>query len=114
MSDQAEIYDELAAALRELEATMRATDLWRMEEPESRAFNSQQPFCIDTMTLPQWLRYIFIARLQILVDNRAPLPARCDVAPAVDAWLIQEGARAQDRALMKKVVEDIDRLVTRN
>lgn len=114
MSDQSAVHDELSAALRELEATMRATNLWRMEEPEASAFNSQQPFCIDTMSLPQWLRFVFIARLQTLVEHRAPLPASCDVAPAVDAWLIQEGARPEDRALMKKVVEGIDQLITRN
>jgi len=108
------VHDDLGAALRELEATMKAASLWRMTPPEPAAFNSVQPFCIDTMTLPQWLRFVFIARLRALVEARAPLPASCDVAPAVDAWLQQEGARPHDRLLMGKVVEEIDRLVTEN
>lgn len=114
MSDRSAVYEELSGALRELEATMRATDLWNMETPEAEAFDSEQPFCIDTMTLPQWLRFVLIVRLEALMEEGAPLPKSCDVAPAVDAWLMQNGADSQKRALMKKVVEDIDQLVTRN
>jgi len=108
------VHDELGTALRELEATMKAASLWRMECPAPEAFHSVQPFCIDTMTLPQWLRFVFIVRLEALVESRSPMPATCDVAPAVGAWLQQEGARASDRLLMGKVVEEIDRLVTEN
>ncbi|TDR52967.1 uncharacterized protein YqcC (DUF446 family) [Halomonas ventosae] len=108
------VHDELGSALRELEATMKAASLWRMERPGPDAFSSDQPFCIDTMTLPQWLRFVFIVRLEALVESRSPMPETCDVAPAVDAWLQQEGARASDRLLMGKVVEEIDRLVTEN
>lgn len=108
------VHDELDVALRRLEATMKATDLWRMERPSPSAFQSAQPFCLDTMALPQWLRFVFIARLDALVEERAPLPEKCDVAPAVDALLDQEGVRANDRLLMCKAVEEIDRLVTEN
>ncbi|XKE46585.1 YqcC family protein [Halomonas organivorans] len=108
------VHEELEQALRELESTMKAADMWRMERPEPEAFDSTQPFCIDTMALPQWLRFVFIARLEALVEARAPMPANCDVAPAVDAYLIQEGARTSERVLMCKVVEHIDRLVTEN
>ena len=108
------VHDELGTALRELEATMKAASLWRMERPEPDAFDSAQPFCIDTMSLPQWLRFVFIVRLDALVEARSPMPAKCDVAPAVEAWLTQEGARASDRLLLCRVVEEIDHLVTEN
>ncbi|MDR5867730.1 YqcC family protein [Halomonas koreensis] len=108
------VHEELEQALRELESTMKAADLWRMERPAPEAFDSPQPFCVDTMALPQWLRFVFIARLEVLVEKRAPMPASCDVAPAVEAYLVQEGARASDRLLMCKAVERIDQLVTEN
>ena len=108
------VHDELDQSLRRLEATMKAANLWRMEMPDPAAFDSQQPFCVDTMALPQWLRFVFIARLDALVDRRAALPARCDVAPALEAYLTQEGVRASDRLLLCQAVEEIDRLVTEN
>ncbi|MFY0990786.1 YqcC family protein [Halomonas sp. C05BenzN] len=107
-------HEELDAALRELEATMKVANLWRMARPVPEAFDSVQPFCVDTMALPQWLRFVFIARLDTLVEERAPLPEKCEVAPAVDAYMIQHGASNSERLLMRKVVEEIDRLVTEN
>jgi len=108
------VHDELGAALRELEATMKANHLWRMERPPEHAFTSQQPFCIDTMALPQWLRFVFIVRLESLVQAQATMPAKCDVTPAVEACLIQEGASSTQQLLMRQAVERVDRLVTEN
>lgn len=106
------VHQELAAALRELEATMRATGQWRMEPPEPAAFASIEPFCADTMSLAQWLRFVFIVRLEALVEARAPMPAKCEVAPAVEAWLAESGARASERQMISQAVAQIDRLVT--
>ncbi|MGJ7458643.1 YqcC family protein [Halomonas sp. MA07-2] len=107
-------HQELAAALRELEAIMRATDQWRMTRPDPAAFESIEPFCTDTMALPQWLRFVFIVRLEALVEARAPLPAKCEVAPAVEAWLAQSGVGGVERLMLTQAVEAIDRLVTDN
>ncbi|WP_083002802.1 YqcC family protein [Halomonas sp. GT] len=106
------VHQQLQTALLELEATMKAANLWRMPTPDISAFNSQQPFCIDTMSLPQWIRFVFIARLNALVDAEAAMPDKCDVAPAVAAYLMQEKVRASDQLLVVRAVEKIDRLVT--
>ncbi|WP_227370191.1 YqcC family protein [Halomonas sp. M20] len=103
-------HTELAQALERLEATLSSVDLWRTPQPETAAFESQEPFCVDTMELPQWLRYVFIPRLQALVDAKATLPASCEVAPAVEVYLQQ--TRPSTRALVVKAVADIDRIVT--
>ncbi|NIC07367.1 YqcC family protein [Billgrantia bachuensis] len=108
------VHDELDVALRRLEATMKATNMWRMSAPTPEAYESQQPFCIDTMVLPQWLRFVFIARLDALIEAEAPMPAKCDVAPVVETYLAQQGTRANDRLLLCKAVEEIDRLVSDN
>ncbi len=93
---------------------MMAANLWRMEPPGEDAFDSQQPFCVDTMTLPQWLRFVFVARLDALVQAGGALPEKCEVAPVVDTFLAQQGVKATDRLLVLKAVEEIDRLVTEN
>lgn len=108
------VHEELDAALRELEATMQVADSWRMVPPPPEAFHSVEPFCIDTMALPQWLRFVFIPRLDAMVEARARLPETCDVAPAVEAWLASEGKGINDGLPLIKAVEAIDRLVTKN
>lgn len=108
------VHQQLHTALLELEATLKAANLWRVPIPEASAFDSQQPFCVDTMSLIQWLRFVFIARLNALADAGAAMPAQCDVAPAVGVYLKQENVRASDHVLVLKAVERIDQLVTDN
>ncbi|GHA95798.1 YqcC family protein [Modicisalibacter luteus] len=101
---------ELDQALSQLESTLRSVDLWNTPRPEAEAFDSREPFCVDTMELPQWLRYVFIARLQALVDAKGSLPATCDVAPAAEAYL--QNARPSTRQLVVEAVAEVDRIVT--
>lgn len=103
-------HTELDQALERLEATLSSVDLWKTPQPEAAAFESQEPFCVDTMELPQWLRYVFIPRLRALVDARATLPASCQVAPAVEVYLQQ--SKPSTRALTVEAVANIDRIVT--
>lgn len=101
---------ELAGALRQLEATLQGAGLWEVSMPEPAAFESRQPFCVDTMTLPEWLRYVFVARLWALVDAQAALPTSCAVAPAMEVWL--NTADVDEGAAVLRDLAEIDRIVT--
>lgn len=108
------IHQELERAVEDLEATLKAASLWQVETPAPAAFASRQPFCVDTMSLPQWLRFVFVARLHALIEAQAPLPEKCDVAPAVAAYLQQQRARTSDRLLVVQSVERLDEMITRH
>ncbi|MBZ9557401.1 MULTISPECIES: YqcC family protein [Modicisalibacter] len=103
-------HHELEQALENLESTLRSVDLWNTARPEPEAFDSREPFCVDRMELPQWLRYVFIPRLQALIDARATLPATCQVAPAAEAYL--QASRTSTRAVVVAAVAEVDRIVT--
>lgn len=111
-NDVMSTYQPLQTALLELEASMKAADLWRMPTPDADAFESVQPFCIDTMSLPQWIRFVFIARLNALIEANAAMPAKCEVAPAVAAYLQQEKTPAHHQLLIARAVERVDQIVT--
>ncbi|GAB2796968.1 YqcC family protein [Halomonas shantousis] len=101
---------ELAQALVRLEATLKSADLWGFPSPPASAYDSSEPFCIDTMELPQWLRYVFIPRLEALIEANAPLPAKCDVAPAAEAWL--QNASSSIRLTVVSAIAEVDRVIT--
>lgn len=108
------VHLQLSQALDELEETLRASHLWQLETPDQEAMLSQQPFCVDTMSLPQWLRFVFIQRLQGLADAGGVMPAKCEVAPAVAVYLQQENFGSSDQQRVVKAVERVDYLVTQN
>lgn len=103
-------HSELDQALTRLESTLRSVDLWSMPCPEAAAFESREPFCVDTMELPQWLRYVFIARLQAMVEAGATLPATCQVAPAAEVYL--KDAQPNTRLRVVEALAEVDRIVT--
>ena len=98
----------LGKLLQLLELRMQQADLWQVSRPEARAFESQEPFCVDTMSLEQWLRYVFIPRMQALLDAVAPLPSACALTPQVE---MQLDSRSQ--ALVSEVTLAIDLLLTK-
>ena len=55
-----------------------------------------------------------MARLTALVEAQATMPARCEVAPAMAAYLMQEKVRASDQVLVIRAMERVDQLVTDN
>lgn len=79
--------EAMQQAMRELEAAMKAADTWKQDVPLPQAFMSREPFCVDTMSLPQWLRYVLLARLQALIDAGAVFPSPSSIAPAAELYL---------------------------
>ncbi|BBG30593.1 uncharacterized protein conserved in bacteria [Zymobacter palmae] len=99
------IYLELSDALARLEAAMRAGSMWRQDEPDAAAMASREPFCIDTLTMPQWLRFVLVARLKVLIDQRLPLPQGSQIAPAAELYLkgYSNGARMPVIGVLREI-----------
>lgn len=104
-------HENVALALGELEQQLESAGLWQQCRPAPEAFESQQPFCVDSMTLPQWLRYVFVERLRALVDARAKLPEQCDVAPAMEVYL-KDSTMTQKSQVISAIAR-VDEAVTR-
>ncbi len=69
-----------------IETELRQLQMWQSEAPPSKALSSTQPFCIDTLNFPQWLQFIFLPRLQQLIELNLPLPQGCAVAPMAEEY----------------------------
>ena len=78
------IYAEVADQLLRLEAEMRRLQLWESEVPSPEALASSEPFCLDTLTFPQWLQFVFLPRMSQLIEMEQPLPGRCGIAPLAE------------------------------
>ena len=71
----------VAEVLIDVEAQLRQLGLWDKIPPSTEALASEEPFCVDTLTLPQWLQHIFIPTLYRMLEAGQPLPERCGIAP---------------------------------
>ena len=75
------IHSAVAELLIDIEGELRKLGQWSRIPPSDKALSSAQPFCIDTLTLPQWLQYIFLPALYKILEEKQGLPGRCGVAP---------------------------------
>nr|WP_287858040.1 YqcC family protein [Klebsiella sp.] len=74
------LHHRVRERLHAIEALLRETEHWQENAPESRAFASDQPFCLDTMEPLEWLQWVLIPRMHQLLENEMPLPQNFAVA----------------------------------
>lgn len=79
-------YKRLKQLLLDLEEELKSINVWSETPPTPDAFLSQQPFSYDTMTIVEWMQYIFIPKMSDLVINESPLPTRCGITPMAEEY----------------------------
>lgn len=77
---------QLHQILLDIEHDLQALNEWDSKPPSAEALASTQPFCVDTLSLPQWLQFIFLPRMSTLIDSGQPLPTKCGIAPIAEEY----------------------------
>ena len=67
-----------------LKLEMQKQGLWSPSPPVASAFESTAPFCIDTMSLEQWLQFVFIPKSFALLNSGASFPANVAISPLAE------------------------------
>lgn len=62
--------------LEDIRLVMMELALWQTVPPEPQAFQSVEPFSIDTMEAQEWLQWVFLPRMHALLESGAGLPTR--------------------------------------
>ncbi len=65
------------------------TEHWQETAPDSSAFASDKPFCLDTLEPLEWLQWVLIPRMHQLLESGQPLPQNFAVAPYYEMALDQ-------------------------
>lgn len=86
---------EIRFYLQQLQHILQEYDLWQTIPPTPQAFASEQPFAIDTMAANEWLQWIFIPRIQALLESGAALPTKIAISPYIEEALKEHSALPQ-------------------
>jgi uncharacterized protein YqcC (DUF446 family) len=101
---------ELSRLLDDLESELRTLGFWHDVAPSGKALSSEQPFAVDTLTLPEWLQWIYLQRLRALIEAKGPLPRGAMVKPYAEEALKHEQRSVQSLLL---VIDRIDQYLGR-
>ena len=106
-----EHYRTLADLLIELEKELRLMQLWEMQSPAPEALASVEPFAVDQLSFNQWLQFVFLPRMNLMIETESPLPASCSIAPMAEECFKAESING---AAMVAHLAAIDGLLTQN
>jgi uncharacterized protein YqcC (DUF446 family) len=93
----------------DIEAEMRNQLLWSGDRPSEEALASTEPFSVDTLSFTEWLQFVFIERMQWLIEEDEALPSNSGILPMAEEYF--RGNRHQPRQLMK-LLGQIDDLLS--
>ncbi len=92
---------EAADLVLQIELAMRRARLWHREAPTPAAMTSRTPFCADTLVFTEWLQFIFLPRMRVLLENDQALPQASGIAPMAEEALPTVEGRDAVLALIK-------------
>ncbi|GAA3912327.1 YqcC family protein [Litoribacillus peritrichatus] len=72
--------------LRAIEQEMKRLEVWSANPPSPEALLSRQPFCYDTMALTEWVQFVFLVKMEVLMALGKPLPLQCGIAPMAEEY----------------------------
>jgi uncharacterized protein YqcC (DUF446 family) len=101
----------VAEVLIDIEAQLRQLGQWDKIPPSTEALASEQPFCVDTLTLPQWLQFVFLPTLYRMLEEGQPLPDRCGIAPMAEEFFRGSGLAVGE---LVEALERVDELLSQD
>lgn len=101
------LYHQTQEKLQQLTQALQMAHIWSEHAPSRNAMASTAPFACDLMPLEQWLQFIFIPRMQWLIDQQQPLPTQIAIAPMAEhVWQAQPDLRP-----LIKILTELDLLL---
>ncbi|WP_101760205.1 YqcC family protein [Oceanicoccus sp. KOV_DT_Chl] len=100
---------EVASLLMDIELLLRNSGQWQKDSPSAKALASVEPFCIDTLTFVQWLQFIFLPKMRLLLEQQQTLPVRCAIAPMAAEYFNKININADE---LLSVLESLDQLLS--
>ncbi|MCW9709668.1 YqcC family protein [Avibacterium sp. 21-586] len=96
------MYEKAKYQLEQLQRIMQELALWQATPPEATAFDSVEPFCIDTMNAHEWLQWVFIPRMYAIIESNASLPHKMAIVP-----YIEEALKEKDTVEIQRLIEPL-------
>ena len=111
LSESENLHYRLSHELLALESELKRLELWQAATPHPTVLGSMEPFSIDTLTLPQWLQFVFVPRLTSLIEGGEPLPTACGIKPLAEETIARE---EDDSGKLLGILGTLDQLLTRS
>jgi uncharacterized protein YqcC (DUF446 family) len=87
---------ECARLLGAIQHELMRLDCWAAMPPSVERFASTLPFCVDTLSIEQWLQFVFLPRMQALLDAGSELPRGSGLADYAEVCFREQMAERRE------------------
>lgn len=85
---------DIADHLLLIERELHVQGWWSEQPPSPEALASTVPFAVDSMNFDQWLQWIFLPRMKVILENGLAL----QMPPGSWSWLKRYTSTARSKA----------------
>ena len=102
---------DIADHLLLIERELIVQGWWEDEPPSDEALESTVPFAVDTLNFEQWLQWIFLPRMKIILEQDLPLPNASGIQEMAEMVFAGRNVQGKDRQL-QVLLKQFDQLIT--
>jgi uncharacterized protein YqcC (DUF446 family) len=101
-------FPKIADQLLLIERELRSLGWWKDLPPKDEDLASREPFCVDTLDFDQWLQWIFLPRMKLILEQDLPLPNASGILEMAE---MVYATRAQETRNLQELLAQFDRLI---
>lgn len=104
-------FPHIAEQLLLIERELRLQGWWDSVAPSREALSSVEPFSVDTLEFEQWLQWIFLPRMKLILEQDLPLPNASGIQEMAE--MVFAGRNVQGRDVeLQRLLKQFDLLIT--
>lgn len=97
--------------LTQLKQELKALMLWQEHQPSPYELASEMPFHYDTLSFEQWLQFVFIERINLMIEESQPLPSEISLSPMAEESFKTYG---NNTSKLLEIIYQLDCLLSSN
>jgi len=99
---------DIADHLLLIERELIVQGWWQDEPPSDEALESTVPFAVDTMSFEQWLQWIFLPRMKIIIELGQPLPNASGILVMAETVFVDRPEQSRE---LRRLLAEFDQLI---
>jgi uncharacterized protein YqcC (DUF446 family) len=99
---------DIADHLLLIERELQVQGWWDDDAPSDEALASTVPFAVDTLSFEQWLQWIFLPRMKIIIELGQPLPNASSILVMAETVFTDRPEQSRE---LRRLLAAFDRLI---
>lgn len=99
---------DIADHLLLIERELQVQGWWDDEAPTDEALASTVPFAVDTLSFEQWLQWIFLPRMKLIIELGHPLPNASGILVMAETVFVD---RPEQSRALRRLLAEFDQMI---